>query len=72
MISNQQIKQLLIDYNLDTINISIKCKADYSIIGIVWFVTIKGNNITSYGQSQFKQAAITIAIKNLSEKILKK
>lgn len=72
MISESPIQQLLTKYNLHTTNVIIKCTADYSIIGILWFVSIKGNNIKCYGQSRNKEDAAAAAIKKLAYKLTKK
>lgn len=72
MISESRIQQLLIKYNLHTTNVKIKYKADYSIIGILWFASIKLNNIKCYGQSRNKEDAVAIAIQKLAFNLTKK
>jgi len=69
MDNSDKLQNLITQYNIDPDNVKIKYFQDASIICTVWFVSISVNNITTYGQSRYKDDAISTAIDNLSLKI---
>lgn len=56
--------------NID--NITIKYQADFSIIGVMWFVTARIDKVKGCGQSRCKENAKSIAIQRLSKQYVKK
>ena len=71
MDNSNKIQYLVRHYNLNKDAIKIKYFQDCSIISTIWFASISVNNIISYGQSKYKDFAISIAIDNLSQKLAK-
>lgn len=69
MDNSDKLQNLIIQYNIDPDNVKIKYYQDYGNMCTVWFVSISVNNLTTYGQAQYKDDAISIAIDNLSMKI---
>ena len=64
-----KLQHLITQYNIHPNNVKIKYCQDYSIICTIWFVSISVNNITTYGQSRYKDDAISTAIDRLSIKM---
>ena len=69
--NSDKIQNLVSHYNLNRDDIKIRYFQDYNIICTIWFASISVNNIRSYGQAKYKDSAISLAIDNLSQKLLK-